>query len=140
VRHACVANGLRFIWEHFHERIRVKDLLNVAGMSRRGLHKAFIENIGRTPGQELQRLRMEKGKRLLADSKHTIEIISSLCGYQSTSTFSVAFKNATGMTLSHYRKTVDRPVANGQRRLSSNIRGKSPNKLSHAGPMMPTAN
>ena len=114
VKHRGVANSLRFIWEHFHEPIRVKDLLNVAGMSRRGLHKAFMENIGRTPGQELQRLRMEKAKRLLADSDHKIEVLASLCGYQSSNTFSVAFKNATGMTLSRFRKTVAHPAAKGQ--------------------------
>ena len=104
---------MRFIWEHFHEPIRVKDLLNVAGMSRRGLHKAFMENIGRTPGQELQRLRMEKAKRLLADSDHKIEVLASMCGYQSANTFSVAFKNVTGMTLSRFRKTVARPAPGG---------------------------
>ena len=114
VKHKGVANGLRFIWEHFHEPIRVKDLLNVAGMSRRGLHKAFIENVGRTPGQELQRLRMEKAKRLLADSDHKIEVLASMCGYQSANSFSVAFKNTTGMTLSHYRKSVVRPAAKEQ--------------------------
>jgi LacI family transcriptional regulator len=111
VKHKGVANSMRFIWEHFHEPIRVKDLLNVAGMSRRGLHKAFMENIGRTPGQELQRMRMEKAKRLLADSDHKIEVLASMCGYQSANTFSVAFKNAAGMTLSHYRKTVVRPAS-----------------------------
>jgi LacI family transcriptional regulator len=114
VKHKGVANGLRFIWEHFHEPIRVKDLLNVAGMSRRGLHKAFLENIGRTPGQELQRLRIEKAKRLLADSNHKIEVLATMCGYQSANTFSIAFKNATGMTLSRYRKTMGRPLTDGQ--------------------------
>jgi LacI family transcriptional regulator len=108
VKHKGVANGLRFIWEHFHEPIRVKDLLNVAGMSRRGLHKAFLEHVGRTPGQELQRLRMEKAKRLLADSEHKIEVLAGMCGYQSANSFSVAFKNTTGTTLSHYRKSIIR--------------------------------
>ena len=37
-----------------------------------------------------------------------------MCGYQSANTFSVAFKNATGMTLSRFRKTVAPPAANGQ--------------------------
>jgi len=111
VNHKGVANSMRFIWEHFHEPIRVKDLLNVAGMSRRGLHKAFMENIGRTPGQELQRLRMEKAERLLADSDHKIEVLATMCGYQSANTFSVAFKNVTGMSLSRYRTSFLRSVA-----------------------------
>ncbi len=108
VKHKGVGNSLRFIWEHFHEPIRVKDLLNVAGMSRRGLHKAFLENIGRTPGQELQRLRIERAKRLLADSTHKIEVLAGMCGYQSANTFSVAFKNATGVTLKHFRENAGR--------------------------------
>lgn len=110
IKHKGIANAMRFIWEHFHEPIRVKDLLNVAGMSRRGLHKAFLENVGRTPGQELQRLRIEKAKRLLADTNHKIEVLATMCGYQSANTFSVAFKNATGMTLSSFRKTMGGPV------------------------------
>jgi transcriptional regulator GlxA family with amidase domain len=77
------------------------------------LHKAFLENIGRTPGQELQRLRIEKAKRLLAESDHKIEVLATMCGYQSANTFSVAFKNAAGTTLSHYRKTKGRPSGNG---------------------------
>jgi LacI family transcriptional regulator len=105
VKHKGVGNSLRFIWEHFQEPIRVKDLLNVAGMSRRGLHKAFLENIGRTPGQELQRLRIERAKRLLADSSHKIEVLAGMCGYQSANTFSVAFKNATGVTLKQFRES-----------------------------------
>ena len=66
VNHKGVANSLRFIWEHCHEPISVKDLVGVAAMSRRGLHKAFLENLGRTPGQELQRMRIERAKRLLS--------------------------------------------------------------------------
>jgi LacI family transcriptional regulator len=68
VRHKGVANSLRFIWEHANRPISVKDLVGVAAMSRRGLHKAFLETVGRTPGQELQRVRIERAKRLLADS------------------------------------------------------------------------
>ena len=52
VNHKGVANSLRFIFNHYHEPISLKDLVETAGMSRRGLHKAFMEHLGRTPGQE----------------------------------------------------------------------------------------
>ena len=67
IKHQGVANSLRFIWEHGHEPICIKDLVRVAAMSRRGLHKAFLEHLGRTPGQELQRVRIERAKKLLAE-------------------------------------------------------------------------
>lgn len=108
VNHKGVANSLRFIWEHSHEPISVKDLVGVAAMSRRGLHKAFLENLGRTPGQELQRVRIERAKRLLAESGHKLEVLASMSGYQSANSFCVAFKQATGMSPKQYRDTLVR--------------------------------
>src|SRR4029078_731164 len=87
VNHKGVANSLRFIWEHYHEPINVKDLVGVAAMSRRGVHKAFLENLGRTPGHGLQRVRIERAKRLLSESDHKVEIIAGMCGFQSANSF-----------------------------------------------------
>jgi len=103
VKHKGLANSLRFIWEHSHEPICVKDLVAVAGMSRRALHTAFIENLGRTPGHELQRVRIERAKRLLWASNHKMEVVAGMCGYQSANTFSVAFRQATGISPKRFR-------------------------------------
>jgi LacI family transcriptional regulator len=103
VKHKGVANSVRFIWEHAHEPISVKDLVSVAAMSRRGLHKAFLEQIGRTPGQELQRIRIDRAKRLLRETDHKVEVVANMCGYQSANSFCVAFKQAVGHSPKHYR-------------------------------------
>jgi LacI family transcriptional regulator len=108
IQHKGVANSLRFIWEHADQPICVKDLVGVAAMSRRGLHKAFLESVGRTPGQELQRVRIDRAKRLLAESNHKLEVLASLCGYQSANSFCVAFKQATGMSPRKFRESVVR--------------------------------
>ena len=108
IGHKGVANSLRYIWGHAHQPISVKDLVEVAAMSRRGLHKAFLENVGRTPGQELQRVRIEHAKRLLADSNHKMEVLASMCGYQSANSFCVAFKQATGLSPNQFRNSATR--------------------------------
>jgi transcriptional regulator GlxA family with amidase domain len=72
-------------------------------MSRRGLHKAFLEHLGRTPGQELHRVRIELAKRLLTESSHKMEVLAGMCGYQSANSFCVAFKQSTGMSPKQYR-------------------------------------
>jgi Transcriptional regulators len=105
VNHKGVANSLRFIWEHSHESINVTDLVGAAAMSRRGLHKAFLENLGRTPGQELQRVRIERAKRLLGELDHKVETVAGMCGFQSANSFCVAFKQATGMSPKQFRDT-----------------------------------
>jgi LacI family transcriptional regulator len=103
VPHAGVARSLRFIWEHGHEPISVKDLVGVAAMSRRSLHTAFLQHLGRTPGQELHRVRIERAKRLLGQRDQKIETIGQDCGYQRANSFCVAFKQATGMSPKQYR-------------------------------------
>jgi LacI family transcriptional regulator len=104
IEHKGVARSLRFLWEHSHEPISVKNLVSVAAMSRRGLHKAFLEHLGRTPGQELHRVRIERAKRLLSDSDNKVETLASMCGYQSANSFCVAFKQTTGMSPKQYRE------------------------------------
>jgi transcriptional regulator GlxA family with amidase domain len=106
VSHKGVANSLRFIWEHCHEPIGVADLVGAAAMSQRGLHKAFLLHLGRSPGQELHRVRIERAKRLLRESAHKVEVLASMCGYRSANSFAVAFKQAEGVSPSQYRETV----------------------------------
>jgi LacI family transcriptional regulator len=104
IAHPGVARSLRHIWQHSHEPICVKDLVGVAAMSRRGLHMAFLEHLGRTPGQELQRVRIDRAKQLLTSSDHKIETVAGMCGYQSANSFCIAFKRVTGMSAKKFRE------------------------------------
>jgi LacI family transcriptional regulator len=106
VRHKGVANSLRYIWQHASQPINVEDLIGVAAMSRRGLHKAFLENVGRTPGQELQRVRIEHAKRLLTDADLKLDVLAKMCGYQNGNSFWVAFKQATGQSPKQFRHSL----------------------------------
>ena len=108
IKHQGVAKSLRFIWEHGHEPICIKDLVGISGMSRRGMHKAFLEHLKRTPGQELQRIRIERAKKLLGETNHKIEPLARQCGYQSINSFCVAFKRTTGMSAKNYRESLQR--------------------------------
>jgi transcriptional regulator GlxA family with amidase domain len=98
-----VAKGLRYVWEHSHEPIGVQDLVTATAMSRRGLHKAFVKYLGRGPGQELRRVRLERAQRLLAESGQKIEAVAGQCGYQSANSFCVAFRTVIGMSPKAYR-------------------------------------
>jgi LacI family transcriptional regulator len=103
VNHPGVARGMRYLWDHYHEPIGVADLAQAAAMSRRGFDQAFVENLGRSPGAELQHIRVEFAKRLLTESTEKIEVIAEKCGYQSLNTFWVAFRKATGTTPKKFR-------------------------------------
>jgi LacI family transcriptional regulator len=104
VGHPGVARSLRFLMEHCHEPIGVEDLVRVAAMSRRALHQAYLRQIGRPPGHELQRVRLDRAKRLLLDSNDKLEVVAEQCGYQSANSFWFAFKQETGLSPKQFRK------------------------------------
>ena len=104
VNHEGIARSLRFIWKHHDEPITVGDLAKVAAMSVRGFHQAFLEHIGRSPGTELQRVRLERAKQLLTSSTEKTENVAVQCGYQSLNSFWVAFRKATGLSPKQYRQ------------------------------------
>ena len=106
LNHPQLARCMRFIWENCHRPIGVDDLAEVAGMSRSGLHKSFLQHFYRTPGAELHRVRIESAKKLLADFNLKLGEVSERSGYQNANSFWIAFRKATGMTPKQYRASV----------------------------------
>jgi len=104
VSHPGLARSLRFMWEHCGEPIGVENLAQMASMSVRSYHEAFAKYLGRSPGAELHRIRIERAKKLLSDSDAKLEAISKMCGYQNSNSLWVAFKQATGMSPKQYRQ------------------------------------
>lgn len=98
VSHPGIARCLRFMWERCGDRIGVGHLAEVAGMSRRSFHDAFVNNLGRPPGEELQHVRIERAKHLLMQSDEKLDFIAEKCGYQSRNSLWVAFSNVTGIS------------------------------------------
>ncbi len=108
IAHPGIARALRFMMDHCQESIGVDDLAKVSGMSRRGLHQAFMTQLGRPPGCELQRARIERAKQLLTVNKEKMEIVAARCGYHSANSFWFAFKRATKLSPKSYRERFSR--------------------------------
>ena len=104
VGHPGVARSLRYLANHFHEPISVDDLARAASMSRRGFHQAFLEHIGRPPGHEIIRVRIEQARQLLVTTPEKTAIIAGRCGYANLNSFWVAFRRAAGMSPTQYRR------------------------------------
>lgn len=101
-----VAKALRFMWEHFREPIRVGDVARAAAMSRRALHQAFLDHLGRTPGEQIRNVRLEHAKKLLAETDHKIAAVAGLSGHQSANSFCVTFTKAEGLSPAAFRKSI----------------------------------
>jgi LacI family transcriptional regulator len=108
ISHRGVSRALHYIAEQFAGSISVDDVARVAGMSRRGLHQAFTEHVGCTPGDKIRNARLDFAKRRLAETEEKIESIAEQSGYASLNTFFVAFRKAEKGTPAEFRKNARR--------------------------------
>ncbi len=99
-----VAKAVDFIWQHFHRPIGVGDVVAATTMSRCRLYRAFEEHLGRTIRAEIERKRLELGRRMLAASTNKVAAIARQCGYSSGEQFCRAFARQTGLTPRQYRQ------------------------------------
>ncbi len=101
-----VRRALVYIAAEMHRPITVKHVLANVPTSRRVLEKRFKESLGRSPGEEIRRVRIEHAKKLLAETNVTLRQVASECGFFHAEVLSRVFRRTTGETPSNYRKRV----------------------------------
>lgn len=101
-----VAMALHFIRNQVNTGINVQDVLDRVNMSRSTLERRFADVLGRTPKEEIMRLRLQHVKELLLDTDFTLETIAQLTGFVHTEYLPRSFKKSTGMTPTQFRHRV----------------------------------
>lgn len=99
-----VTRAIRYIREHAHEGIFVKDIIAEVHLSRRPLERRFQKALGRSPFAEIRRVQIEKVKMLLTQTDKTLEAMAPKCGFKTVTRMNMAFKKDTGMPPGAYRK------------------------------------
>lgn len=100
---ADVAAAVRFIREHAFEHINAATVLRNIPLSRRVLESRFRNALGRTPHEELTRVRIERVKQLLGETDLTLEAIAMRTGFRHVEYLSVAFKREVGIRPGQFR-------------------------------------
>ncbi len=98
-----IAGLLRYIRMHACEGISVGDLLTQTTLGRRVLERRFRSLLGRSPHEEIQRVRLDKVVQMLLHTDATLETIAGESGLGSTSRLSVEFKKRFGQPPGAYR-------------------------------------
>lgn len=98
-----VSRAVRFIREHACNRLQVSDVLTHMGMSRASLQQRMKQIVGRTIHQEIQRVRLNRAKDLLAMSNLTIKQVARESGFASVQYMTRVFRGATNETPARYR-------------------------------------
>ena len=100
-----LAEALRFIRQHACEPCSVEQVTQHVAMGRSVLERRLMQKVGRTPGEEIMRIRIDTAKRLLQQTELRLHDIATQCGFSCDSSFARAFHNAVGDTPLAYRRT-----------------------------------
>ncbi len=99
-----LADAIRFIRHHACDPCTVKDVLRQVPVGRRWLERHFLEKVGRTPHDEIIRVRVENALRLLRHPEENIEHVSDICGFSAVPNMVRTFRQVLGYTPAAYRR------------------------------------
>lgn len=99
-----VANAVQLIREQAFQGISVDRIVKTLGLSRRTLERNFYKYFGRTPHEEIVRVRIERAKKLLSETNLSVTGIARNTGFTNREYFIRAFGRETGMTPSAFRQ------------------------------------
>lgn len=101
---AAIDTALRYIDEHFTEKIYLEDICKMALMSPSSFSYIFRQSSGSTFTEYLQHKRILRSKELLVDTDLSIMDISEMTGFTDTAYFNRVFKKTVGVAPGQYRK------------------------------------
>lgn len=105
-----VLQAQRYIEKEFSQQINLDQLAQNQGMGRRTFERRFKAATGDTPNLYIQRVRVEKAKRILESEQKNLEEISFAVGYEDSGFFRKIFIRHTGLNPRAYRERFQRSV------------------------------
>ncbi len=97
-------NVVSFIMQNFHNKILLKDMLELANMSSTTFSVIFKKTFQITFSEFLLKVRIDFACSQLTDNRFSISQISNNAGFENLSNFNRLFKKVKGMTPKDYKK------------------------------------
>lgn len=90
--------------ENLEDPIKLEDLANHAGVSRRQLERVFKKHVGKSPAEYYREIRIEHARKLITETNLPIIEIIFASGFESPSAFNKNFRQKYGCTPSKVRE------------------------------------
>jgi len=101
---AIIAAAVAYLDKHFNEEIGIGELAAHLGYSRSRVFELFKSEMGLSPNDCLQRLRIEKAQALLRGTDKSVTTIALETGFNSGQYFCTVFRRYIGVTPASYRR------------------------------------
>lgn len=93
-----------WILENLTEDLSVPALARRVGMSPRNFSRVFLREVGDTPRHFVERARVETARRLLEETRDTVDVIAARTGYPNADTLRREFTGSVGISPTAYRR------------------------------------
>ncbi|UJF32439.1 response regulator transcription factor [Paenibacillus hexagrammi] len=107
---AVTGRVCHYIDEHLHEEISREEIAAYVFLNPAYLSRLFKKETGLSISEYMLKVRMEKAKKLLAESNDKISSVAEKTGYTHFSFFAKMFKKYTGFSPQEYRKSFQRTL------------------------------
>jgi LacI family transcriptional regulator len=108
---AAVADLMRYVRDHACDGLTVERMAKKLGMSRRTIERLFAEHMGRSPSEEICRVRLMQAKTLLETTDLDLYDVAQRTGFNYVKSLRRAFKGRFGMAPAKYRAQKRSPAA-----------------------------
>ena len=103
IKNPIVQKALFYIHEHIDEDLSLEKVANEVHISKFYLSSLFTKCTGYTFSNYINKIRIDKSKSILKDTKKSMLEIAIECGFNSQSYFCSTFKKFTGISPTKYR-------------------------------------
>lgn len=105
---APVAEGIRYMKEHFSSRFSMEELASRLGLSSAYFTRLFTRETGQTPLACLNGIRLSHAVFLLLNTSLSIDETALACGFSCGNYFCRVFRKASGCSPAEYRRRYGR--------------------------------
>ncbi|HEV8556297.1 MAG TPA: substrate-binding domain-containing protein [Actinophytocola sp.] len=100
-----IKHALAYLHQHYHHQITRRQVAQAAGMSEDYLSRLFHRELGLSPWDYLNRLRIQQAKERLRESDDSIQMVARRVGFHDRAYFSRIFRKLTGVPPQAFRES-----------------------------------
>ncbi len=104
-RETKIWNAVEHFKSNLHRGIKVSDIARLSNVSTSYLRQLFHEEIGLSPKQCFEQIRLKKAAELMSNTNQTLDVIASTCGYNVGTELSRAFKRHFNISPDAWRRS-----------------------------------
>ena len=91
---------------NIEETLQTDEIARLVGLSRRQLERLFKQHLGTVPSRYYVDIRLQRARKLLRETRHSLLQVGLMCGFSSGSHFSTTYSSVFGIAPREERQRV----------------------------------